>query len=259
MHYFKMNIGDYAKKTGRLSMTEHGAFTLLLHACYDRERFPTEAEAIEWAWARSEEEIAAVKFVLARFFTLEDGVYVQKRVQEEVEAYQRMAAKNAEIATTREKNKTNRERSVHEPLTSGHQDSTPLVKPLTINQETNNHINPPTPLTGETIKARRVRGTRLPDDWGLDDEHESGIAEDVRTVARELKSDLGSDWTTATLRYHLSEFRNHFQASSKANALKSDWLAAWRNWCSRAMREMPMADPVRRDRQAAAARQAVPA
>jgi len=29
MHYFKRNIGDYHKKAGRLSMLEHGAYTLL--------------------------------------------------------------------------------------------------------------------------------------------------------------------------------------------------------------------------------------
>ena len=41
MHYYKRNLGDYAKKAGRLSMLEHGSYTLLIDACYDRERFPT--------------------------------------------------------------------------------------------------------------------------------------------------------------------------------------------------------------------------
>jgi len=41
MNYFKFHIGDYAKKCGRLSMLEHGAYTQLIQACYDRERFPT--------------------------------------------------------------------------------------------------------------------------------------------------------------------------------------------------------------------------
>ena len=102
MHYYKRNIGDYAKKAGRLSMLEHGAYTLLIDACYDRERFPTKEEAIEWTWARSQEEIAAVEFVLSRFFTLQDGRYVQDRIAEEVEKYQGNSAKNAEIARERE-------------------------------------------------------------------------------------------------------------------------------------------------------------
>lgn len=40
LHYYKRNIGDYEKKAGRPSMLEHGACTLLIDACYDREQFP---------------------------------------------------------------------------------------------------------------------------------------------------------------------------------------------------------------------------
>lgn len=128
MHYFKRNIGDYHKKAGKLSMLEHGAYTLLLDSCYDRERFPTKEEAIEWCWARTDEEIKAVEFVLSRFFILEDGIYIQHRIQEEIEAYHAKALKNKEIAIEREnKRKTNRTRIVHEPP--------PNQEPLTINQE----------------------------------------------------------------------------------------------------------------------------
>jgi uncharacterized protein YdaU (DUF1376 family) len=46
MHYYKRNLGDYAKKTGRLTMLQHGAYTLLIDSCYDREKFPTLEQAI---------------------------------------------------------------------------------------------------------------------------------------------------------------------------------------------------------------------
>jgi uncharacterized protein YdaU (DUF1376 family) len=134
MHYYKRNLGDYAKKAGRLSMMEHGAYTLLLDACYDRERFPTESEAIEWAWARTDAEIAAVRFVLNRFFTLTDGVYVQERIAEEVGNYQRNAENNARIAREREEKRTNRARSVDGSCKSG-DEAPPNHKPLTKNQE----------------------------------------------------------------------------------------------------------------------------
>ena len=135
MHYFKRNIGDYHKKAGRLSMLEHGSYTLLLDACYDRERFPTMAEAIDWCWARSPEEIAAVTFVLSKFFDLVDGRYVQARIQDEINAYHSMALKNKEIAAKREADKrtkravgsTKRAPVVNEPA--------PNQEPLTTNQE----------------------------------------------------------------------------------------------------------------------------
>ncbi|WP_432783793.1 YdaU family protein [Pseudomonas corrugata] len=134
MHYFKRNIGDYHKKAGRLTMLEHGAYTLLLDACYDRERFPTFEEAIDWCWARNKEEIDAVELVLRKFFDLIDGRYVQARIQEEISAYHATALKNKEIAEKREATRrTKRAPVVHASCTDGH--LTTNHKPLTINQE----------------------------------------------------------------------------------------------------------------------------
>lgn len=164
MHYYKRHIGDYSKKTGRLSMLEHGSYTLLIDACYDREKFPTLEEAIDWTWARTAEEVEAVKFVLSKFFTLEDGRYVQNRIREELEAYTAKSATNAQIAQEREEKKrqakaqkqaNSSERTDHEPARDVHASCTsrddmsiqsndscsklaktpPNHKPLTINQE----------------------------------------------------------------------------------------------------------------------------
>jgi uncharacterized protein YdaU (DUF1376 family) len=131
MHYYKRNIGDYSKKAGRLTMLQHGAYTLLLDACYDRERFPTLEQAIEWTWASSEEEVDAVKFVLGRFFQLDkDNQYVQVRILEELLAYHKNADTNKRIALEREakrkEKRTNRVQTVDEPP--------PNHKPLTTNQ-----------------------------------------------------------------------------------------------------------------------------
>lgn len=138
MHYYKRNIGDYAKKAGRLSMLEHGAYTLLMDAIYDRETFPTLEEALDWVWARDEAEVAAVKFVLSKFFELqEDGRYVQNRIQEELNSYKAKAETNARIAKEREekrKSKNEPSRNEHETCKEKHEAS-PNHKPLTNNQE----------------------------------------------------------------------------------------------------------------------------
>lgn len=132
MHYYKRNIGDYSKKAGRLTMLQHGAYTLLLDSCYDRERFPTLDEAIEWTWASTESEVEAVKFVLSRFFKLDgDGQYVQDRILDELLNYHKNADTNKRIALEREAKRkgkrTNRAQSVNE--------APPNQEPLTINQE----------------------------------------------------------------------------------------------------------------------------
>jgi len=148
MHYYKRNLGDYAKKTGRLTMLQHGAYTLLIDSCYDREAFPTLEQALEWTWASTEAEAEAVKFVLNRFFKLnENGEYVQDRILSELIQYHEKADKNKTIAIERETNRrlksTKRAPDVHEPP--------PNQEPLTKNQEpvTSNQQETLTTLSGK--------------------------------------------------------------------------------------------------------------
>ena len=156
MHYFKRNIGDYAKKAGRLSMLQHGSYTLLIDACYDREQFPTHADAIEWTWASTKEEREAVEFVLHKFFTLIDGVYVQLEIQADIAEYHAKAETNKRIAiereTNRKANSTNRAPAVNE--------APPNHKPLTTNQEPIKKVN----TTVAAIAPTARRKSDCPDD-----------------------------------------------------------------------------------------------
>ncbi|HIF9075751.1 TPA: YdaU family protein [Photobacterium damselae] len=148
MHYYKRHIGDYNNKAARLTMLQHGAYNLLIDACYDREAFPTLEEAYDWLWASSEEEREAIRFVLGKFFVLEGKVYTQKRIQKEVGLYQERSLTNKKIALERETKRkekltkrlkdrngcnTGRDTPVHglspnqEPLTINHK---PLNKDL---------------------------------------------------------------------------------------------------------------------------------
>lgn len=151
MHYFTRNIGDYHKKAGRLSILQHGAYTLLLDACYDRERFPTLEEAIDWTWAHSAEERKAVEFVLRKFFILEDGLYVQDRIREEIEAYRQKGITNKRIAVEREEKRRAEKNVSSTTRAHGVNDAPPNHKPITNNQEplTNNQQ----PITNKNLKA----------------------------------------------------------------------------------------------------------
>jgi uncharacterized protein YdaU (DUF1376 family) len=146
LHYYKRNIGDYHKKAGRLSIVQHGVYTLLIDACYDREVFPTLEEATEWCWASSKEEIEAVEFVLTRFFEKrEGGIYVQKRIEEELKAFNKRSITNTRIAIERETNRkeasTNRAEVVHDPSTEC-AEIPPNHKPLTTNHNNNTSPKP---------------------------------------------------------------------------------------------------------------------
>jgi len=149
MHYYKRNIGDYHKKAGRLSILQHGVYTLLIDACYDREVFPTLDDALDWVWASSDAEVDAVKFVLKKFFVEDDGFYIQNRIKEDLDKYHANSLINKRIAIEREKNKkktkgkgkgTNREPIVNEKVDSTNE-APPNQEPLTINQEPLTKVN----------------------------------------------------------------------------------------------------------------------
>jgi uncharacterized protein YdaU (DUF1376 family) len=166
MHYFKRNIGDYHKKAGRLSMLQHGAYTLLLDSCYDREEFPTKEQAIEWCWASTADEVEAVEFVLYKFFILHEGKYIQTRIMEEITRYQENSNTNKQIAIRREearktrKNEpiTNRERTVNEPP--------PNQEPRTTNHKTDKDYMQKPSVTAcpveQIIRLYQETCTRLP-------------------------------------------------------------------------------------------------
>lgn len=84
MNYYERHLGDYARDTGHLSMLEHGAYTLLLDRYYITEQGIPASQAQRIARARTKEERDAVDSVLAEFFTLIDGVWINPRAEAEI-------------------------------------------------------------------------------------------------------------------------------------------------------------------------------
>jgi len=84
MHYYERHLGDYAKDTGHLSALEHGVYTLLLDRYYSTEQGIPDNWVYRIAKAKSKEEIAAVQIILEEFFCLVDGVWINKRADEEI-------------------------------------------------------------------------------------------------------------------------------------------------------------------------------
>jgi len=190
MHYYKRNLGDYAKKTGRLTMLQHGAYTLLIDSCYDREVFPTLEQAIEWTWASTEAEVDAVKFVLGRFFTLDkEGQYVQDRILEELLNYHKNADINKRIAEEREAKR--REKSTKREQ---------VVDEAPPNQEP---------------KVKTQRGSRLPDDFQMPDLWGEWCEKE--------RPDL-------IPRKVFDSFKDFWISKPGAGGVKLNWEATWRNW-----------------------------
>lgn len=84
MNYYERHLGDYAKDAGHLTMIEQGAYTLLLDRYYTTEQGIRADQAHRVCRARSKDEQKAVDSVLAEFFTLTDGVWINARAEREI-------------------------------------------------------------------------------------------------------------------------------------------------------------------------------
>lgn len=133
MNYYKRHIGDYAAKAGHLSALEHGVYTLLIDAYYNREEGPTRAEAIRIARARTPEELAAVEIVLGEFFTEADGRFLQSRVEDELAAFRLKQEVNRELGARG--GKANAKRIATETLSDSEANDKPSHKPLAISHK----------------------------------------------------------------------------------------------------------------------------
>lgn len=222
MHWYKRNIGDYYKKAGRLSMQQHGAYTLLIDACYDREQFPTMEQAIEWVWASTSEEIEAVNFVLTRFFTEIDGVFVQSRIRDELADYSDKAEKNRQIALEREAKRREKRTTQHEPCTKGSRvehEPPPNQEPVTSNQE---------PVTSKGIGIKAT-GAAKPADAGIDFSSLCMTDEQVDEVKRIRRKNKGGAITQRVVNGLAKEFELAAKVGWGPEEILSEWeMRGWK-------------------------------
>lgn len=212
MNYYKRHIGDYAKKAGHLSLLEHGVYTLLLDAYYDREQAPTRDEAVRVSRCRTPEELAALDAVLSDFFTLEDGRYRQARVEEEFVKAEAQALVNQE----------NGKRGGRPRKPKGNRTETHSVSSANPNVSENN----PNPLIHQSTNpiqeqepVRSPNGSRLPQDWTL--------PLGWRVWAERERPDVDVIRESRV-------FADYWAGQAGAKGRKADWQATWRNWIRRA-------------------------
>lgn len=89
MNWYEKHLGDWAKKTGHLSMVEEGAYNRLCDWCYSHERpLPLpEREVCKIARANNPQERAATLRVLHEFFTLAEDGWHQGRIDKLLAVY----------------------------------------------------------------------------------------------------------------------------------------------------------------------------
>lgn len=101
MNHYPHHLGDYAKDTVGLTQGEHGAYRLLIDAAYATESGIPADEVYPVSKAASAIERKNTDKVLRKFFTLRDGRYHQKRIDEEIAVYRDKSAKASSSAKRR--------------------------------------------------------------------------------------------------------------------------------------------------------------
>jgi uncharacterized protein YdaU (DUF1376 family) len=161
MNYYKRHIGDYMKATAHLSLLEHGVYNRLLDVYYTRESGIPEDQAARLVSARSKDELAALKIVLAEFFFEVDGVWMNNRCEEEIEAQNARAEKNREVGKKGGRPPKTETQTVSENNPNGFQTETQTVsennpshKPLAISHKPGNSKTTTPPASGRSPSGK---------------------------------------------------------------------------------------------------------
>lgn len=208
MNFYKRYMGDYAKKTARLSLMEHGAYTLLLDEFYATEQgLPSSVqELFRICRAMSKPEQAAVAAVADQFFPVApDGLRYNSRANEEL-----ADAEPAMQAARQNGKKGGRPRKETQEKPTGFAEQNPE------GTQSEPRTKPPQSQIPESPSLRSgERATRLAKDWTLPG--------DWRAFCRDERPDLDPDKVAA-------KFADHWHAKARKDGMKLDWFATWRNW-----------------------------
>lgn len=208
MNYYRRYLGDYMRDTMHLSLTEHGAYSLLLDAYYASERpLPVEYEALHRICrAMSTQEREAVKVVADRFFPVKDGARHNPRADREIAVAQSTIEKQRKSGVESAVKRWGSDKSI-DGSTHEHSNRSAIQPPTTNHQ-------PPASNPQPRAEARS-RGSRLPPDWQP--------SEILKAWAEKERPDLD-------LNIVVQMFKNHWAAKPGKDGCKLDWEATFRNW-----------------------------
>lgn len=149
MNFYKHHLGDYAKKTGHLTLAEHGAYALMLHTYYGTEKpLPIGPALYRLLRATTKQERDAVDSVASQFWTATDAGLVNDRADEEIERAQSQREINRETGKRGGRPPKQKEPiQTTEPETESVIESEPINNPI---QTPDSRLQNKTPNTGAT-------------------------------------------------------------------------------------------------------------
>lgn len=236
--WMPMYVSDYLRDTAHLTITEHGAYTMLLYHSWtlgplanDESRLARLCKMDVKTWRKIAPEVLA-------FFSVVDGKLIQKRLEAERKRAEELSEKRRQAGMQRG-NKT----EANDPSDGGN--SPPDAEQMSSNSSANGHA----------IAAQKQThaGVARPSPSHPPSSEESSNPPSLRSVPPKRRERLRDDWAPSEAgekfaedhgvdaRNEAQKFRNHHTAKG---SLMADWDAAWRTWCGNAQRFAPRAKPI---------------
>lgn len=208
-NWMPLYIGDYLRDTMHLTTEQHGAYLLLLMAGWTQGgSLPDDDVRLAAIVRLPVKEWRKLRPVLAEFYRIANGLWVQGRLQRERTAAteQRDRIRSARRHAAQQRWQSNRNANALQTPCS-------IPPPIELSNESSSPLSPPA-----RPDAKPKRAHRLPADWVLPDEWRSWAqAERPGIDAGRVAED----------------FRDYWHAKAGAQATKADWFATWRIWVRR--------------------------
>lgn len=92
--WMPLYIGDYLADTARLTTEQHGAYLLLLMDYWRSGRLPDDDAVLSQITKMTPDAWSNAKAMLAQYFSIENGYWIHKRVEQEIELAKKNKDKN---------------------------------------------------------------------------------------------------------------------------------------------------------------------
>lgn len=233
MNFFKLYIGDYQRDTAHLSVTEHGAYMLMLQHYYATERpLPTGKALHRMLRAQDKAERDAIDAVAAQFWTATDAGLVNERADKEIAKAEHQRTVNREVgkrggrpkATERQTETVTESVSETEPIDNPNHSQTPDIEEPTVLVGKPAAPRPPDCPTEELLRLYHERLPMLPRVEVVNDSRRRALSARWREVVTDPEirrspspKDAALDW--------FDWYFSHAAKSAFLTGRKSDWRA----------------------------------
>ncbi len=233
--WYPHNIEKYRRKTGHLTIAEHGAYRLLMDAYWDRRGpLPADENRMRKLIGADKDEWESVRDAVLDFFTLTDDGWRHEKIDENLAEAERLHSEKADrLAKAREAKRLKKEQETDQSIVLSTEQSTELTPATQSHSQSHTHKNQE-PREGapdgaapkvsrETIK--KPKSSRLADDW--------------RPPPEFMAFALVEGFSELEAKREADKFRDYWIAQPGAKGRKLDWIATWRNWIRRARDDKP--------------------